>query len=267
MTLLLRLALAALLGIAPAQAQNFKMPPPGGVVVIGAQVVASCGNQSLAVSPAILTVDTTGKLCTNAVVSATISGTISTSPVVVTPVSGVGTFITSCNAGCSGSGGGGSVTQGTVPWVIDSNTTSSNLYNAITSPIPAGTNAIGNLVSQYPGGSTPITASTSGTTGAFSATLTGVTSGYTFLCGFSIRDNATAATTSAANITGIVGGTVYYLVWTAPLASGLGVSEEIYNPCRPSSATSTNIVINVPAPGSGGLSTLDAWGYTKASSP
>ena len=75
-------------GLALAQAQNFTMPPPGGVVVIGAQVVSSCGTQSLAASPAIVTIDATGKLCVNSGGAGTqvVSGTVSISG--TTPVSG-----------------------------------------------------------------------------------------------------------------------------------------------------------------------------------
>lgn len=59
------LALFAALGLAPAQAQNFTMPPPAGVVVGGFVVVASCGGQALTVGkPAFATMDTTGTVCT-----------------------------------------------------------------------------------------------------------------------------------------------------------------------------------------------------------
>lgn len=68
----------------PALAQNFTMPPPGGVYVIGMTVVSACGTPGavlVAGKPAFATMDTNGILCTTA-----------------------------------GGGGGGSVTQGTVPW-------------------------------------------------------------------------------------------------------------------------------------------------------
>jgi len=294
-------------------------------VVIGAQVVASCGSQSLAVSPAVATIDQTGKLCVNANVSSTISGTITTSPAGVTPVTQVTSpWIVACSSGCSGGSSGitsgivsayilaplGSlpVTQGVavsldqtdaavlagppVTLVVSSATTStyavgskppwpSDTYGipyVDVASITSGTVATSptvitpvsgsiNRTSDYPVGATPISASTSGTVSAFTVTLLGAPSQYTYLCGFSVRDNATAATTSAANITGIVSGTLYYLIWTAPLASGLGVSEELYQHCRPSSATSTNIVLTIPAPGSGGLATVDVWGYLKATYP
>ena len=69
------LALFAALGLAPAQAQNFTMPPPAGVFVGGFEVVASCAAQSLtSAKPGFGTMDTTGALCVNATVSASVTG-------------------------------------------------------------------------------------------------------------------------------------------------------------------------------------------------
>lgn len=49
-------------------------------------------------------------------------------------------------SGGGGGGGGGSVTQGTIPWVVDTTTgVGSNLWTAVTSAIPAGTNVIGSV--------------------------------------------------------------------------------------------------------------------------
>jgi hypothetical protein len=96
------------LSLTSAYAQsNFTMPPPAGVVVIGAQVVTSCGVGTLiTTNPGYLVTDTTGKLCVNATVSATatISGTIATSPATVTPVTQVTSpWVVNCTVGCSGS--------------------------------------------------------------------------------------------------------------------------------------------------------------------
>lgn len=78
----------SLLSTSAVAQSNFNMPPPAGVGVGGAQVVTACGSGTLnTTQPAFVVVDQTGKLCVNATVSATISGTISTSPVVVSPVS------------------------------------------------------------------------------------------------------------------------------------------------------------------------------------
>jgi hypothetical protein len=49
--------------------------------------------------------------------------------------------------------------------------------------------------------------------------------------------------------------------WTAPNASGLGVTEMIFSPCIPSSATNTAINVVSGAPGTGGTESVSAWGY------
>ena len=126
---------------------------------------------------------------------------------------------------------------------------------------PAGTNLIGNTGQLYPAGSTPITASATGTTSATTATLAASASIHTYICGFSIRANATAAVTNNATVTGTVTGTLNFTQWTAPLASGLGVTEEVFSPCIISSAVNTGVAVVSGAPGSGGVVSVTAWGY------
>lgn len=114
----------------------------------------------------------------------------------------------------------------------------------------------------YPANATPITASATGTTAATTATLAGVASKTTYLCGFSIRANATAAATGNATVTGTITGTLNFTQWTAPLASGLGVTEPPVGPaCIPASAVNTGIAVISAAPGSGGVVSVSAWGY------
>lgn len=113
----------------------------------------------------------------------------------------------------------------------------------------------------YPAGAIPYTASATGTTGATTATLTGAASVTTYICGFSIRANATAAATGNATVTGIVTGTLNFTQWTAPNASGIGVSEEIFSPCVPASAANTSVAVVSAAPGAGGVVSTTAWGY------
>lgn len=127
--------------------------------------------------------------------------------------------------------------------------------------------AIQSLPSQYPAGATTLTASTTGTTGATTATLTGVASNYMYLCGFSIRANATAAATGNATVTGTITGTLNFTQWTAPNASGLGVTEEVFTPCVEASATNTSIAVVSAAPGTGGVVSVSAWGYYKTTTP
>lgn len=90
--------LSALLGIAPAQAQNFTMPPPAGVTVGGFVVVPTCAAQSLAATQGFGTMDETGALCVNATVmaTATIAGFPTAqstgTPISVSTVSATGTL-------------------------------------------------------------------------------------------------------------------------------------------------------------------------------
>lgn len=116
-------------------------------------------------------------------------------------------------------------------------------------------------VGQYPAGATAITASATGTTAATTATLAGTSGKTTYICGLSIRANATGAATGNATVTGTITGTLNFTQWTAPLASGLGVTEQIFNPCVPASATNTGIAIISAAPGSGGVVSSTGWGY------
>lgn len=105
------------------------------------------------------------------------------------------------------------------------------------------------------------TASATGTTGATTATLAGAASVTTYICGFSIRANATAAATGNATVTGTISATMNFTQWTAPNASGVGVTEEIFSPCIPASGANTSIAVVSAAPGSGGVVSVTAWGY------
>lgn len=146
--------------------------------------------------------------------------------------------------------------------IVDVDTTGNALYTAITGPVPAGTNTIGTVGQlPYPVGAIPYTASATGTTAATTATLTGAASVTTYLCGFSIRANATAAATGNATVTGTITATLNFTQWTAPLASGLGITEMIFSPCIPASATNTSIAVVSAAPGSGGVVSVTSWGY------
>lgn len=115
--------------------------------------------------------------------------------------------------------------------------------------------------SAYPNGATVITASATGTTAATTATLAGASSVTTYVCGFSIRANATAAVTGNATVTGTISGTLNFTQWTAPAASGVGVVEELFTPCVPASATNTAIAVVSAAPGTGGTVSVTAWGF------
>lgn len=128
--------------------------------------------------------------------------------------------------------------------------------------IPAGTNTIGNVGPlQYPIGATPITASATGTTAATTATLAGAASKTTYICGYSIRANATANTNVTNTLTGVISGTMSSIMWVPANTAGLGVDEQLFQPCIPASATNTAIATVSGAPGTGGLVSVKAWGF------
>lgn len=116
-------------------------------------------------------------------------------------------------------------------------------------------------INQYPFSAVPYTATATGTTGATTATLTGAISVTTYICGFSIRANATAAATGNATVTGTLGGDMNFTQWTAPLASGLGITEMIFTPCLPATGTNTSVRVVSAAPGTGGVVSVSSWGY------
>lgn len=118
-----------------------------------------------------------------------------------------------------------------------------------------------NTQGPYPNGATAYTATATGTTGATTATLAGAASVTTYLCGFSIRANATAAATGNATVTGVITATLNFTQWTAPNASGLGITEMIFAPCIPASGTNQSVAVVSAAPGTGGVVSVTAWGY------
>lgn len=127
----------------------------------------------------------------------------------------------------------------------------------------SGTNSTRiSTVSPYPLTAVPITASATGTTGATTATLTNVSGHTTYICGYSVRANATAATTVLDTVTGVITATMSSELWVAPAASGIGVDEQIFTPCIPASAVSTSIAVVSGAPGSGGNVSVKAWGFS-----
>lgn len=141
-------------------------------------------------------------------------------------------------------------------------TSAASIATNTAASIPAGTATIGTVGQlTYPVGATPYTATATGTTAATTATLAGASSVTTYLCGFSIRANATAAATGNATVTGVITATMNFTQWTAPNASGIGVTEMVFAPCVPASATNTSIAVVSAAPGTGGVVSVTAWGY------
>jgi hypothetical protein len=82
----------------------------------------------------------------------------------------------------------------------------------------------------------------------------------TYICGFAIDANATAAIAGNATITGTISGTLNF---TQPVAATplVGTVNRSFIPCVPGSGLNTAIAVNSIAPGSGGVVSVTAWGY------
>lgn len=111
-------------------------------------------------------------------------------------------------------------------------------------------------------GAVSVNASATGTTAATAATIPGVSGKTAYLCGLSIRANATAAVTGDATVVGLKSGTMTFKQFTAPVASGIGVLEPPIGPaCLPASGPAVDIVVTSAAPGTAGLVSVNAWGF------
>jgi hypothetical protein len=158
----------------------------------------------------------------------------------------------------------GAATSWLTVWVQNA-TTPGSAVSASSSPVVIASDQAAVAVkqaSQYPATAVPITASNTGTTAATTATLTNVSGHTTYICGYSVRANATAAATVTDTVTGVITATLSSILWVAPLASGLGVDEQIFSPCIPASGVSTSIAVVSGAPGTGGTVSVKAWGYS-----
>lgn len=114
--------------------------------------------------------------------------------------------------------------------------------------------------SQYPSGATPLTISATGTTAATTATLAGVSSKTTYICGFTISADATTAVAASATVTGAIGGTLNY-IQNVGAATAAGILTQNFNPCIPANAQNTGIaIISAPA-GIAGNTAVNGWGY------
>lgn len=123
-------------------------------------------------------------------------------------------------------------------------------------------NLYANPVSDYPAGATASNGSNTGTTAATATTLPAVSSVTQYVCWISIRANATVAATGNATLSDGTK-TFNFTQWTAPLASGVGIVEEIFPKCIPASAVNTAWTLTSAAPGSGGVVSVAIGGYSK----
>lgn len=105
-----------------------------------------------------------------------------------------------------------------------------------------------------------ITASATGTTAAVAATLTGAAGKTTYICGFNIGADATAAVSGTATVAGTISGTMNFLQ-EAGAGAAVAVTSQTFSPCIPASATNTAITVTSIAAGTGGATSVSAWGY------
>lgn len=110
-------------------------------------------------------------------------------------------------------------------------------------------------------GTMPITASAVGTTGAVSATLSGSTGYWTYICGFVITSGGTTtASAGDAMITGTTGGTLNFTYVDTDVGQG-SMGATFAPSCIRSSTTGQSIVVTAPAGGTGTTAAVTAWGY------
>jgi hypothetical protein len=123
-------------------------------------------------------------------------------------------------------------------------------------------------MAQYNGGygpnTIPVVASEAGTTTAIAATLTATVNATTYICGLSIRANATSGQTGMATVTGVIDGTMSFVeTITQGNGSPTSILEPLFNPCIPATGPNIPIVVNSIAPGAGGIVSVNAWGYMR----
>jgi hypothetical protein len=105
----------------------------------------------------------------------------------------------------------------------------------------------------YPTGATPLTASTTGTTGAVTATLAAAAGKTTYVCSVQIGEAGTGTATATA--TNTISGTLNYVV-SAP-----GNFTVTYTPCIPASAVNTAIPVATVANASATAVAVTVTGY------
>jgi len=107
---------------------------------------------------------------------------------------------------------------------------------------------------------TPLTPSSTFTTGTSSATLTGAAGKWTYICGFTVTTaGTTAAISGNVTVTGVPTTMNFTYVF---VSSGQGILGIAFPGCITASAPNTSIVVNTPAGGAGTTGSVTAWGFT-----
>jgi hypothetical protein len=110
-------------------------------------------------------------------------------------------------------------------------------------------------------GQTAVISSATGTTGAVVATLPGVASKFTYICGFYATGNeAATGAVVAVTVAGMVSGSMVFNI-SHPVTPSLGIANQSFTPCLPSSAVNTAITVTSAADAAGTNVSVAAWGY------
>ena len=127
--------------------------------------------------------------------------------------------------------------------------------------IPAAAQVVTTKPFPQGGQTNNLTASNNFTTGSATATLTGASGRWTYLCGFVVTSAGTSsATQGTVTVTGTISGTMNFTY--AFVSTGQGILGIAFPGCISSSAVNTSIVVNVPAGGGGTVGSVSSWGYT-----
>lgn len=123
------------------------------------------------------------------------------------------------------------------------------------------TDGLGNISAGSPSGAVPITISATGTTAATVATLPAAVGKTTYIAGFNVSSDATAATVGNATVAGVVTGTMTFRQSVGAVAAATATLTQSFSPPIPASAANTAIVVTSAAAGTAGNTTVNAWGY------
>lgn len=121
-------------------------------------------------------------------------------------------------------------------------------------------NLVGGSSNPYPLSATPVTSSVTGTTAVVTATLPGVAAKTTYISGFNISSDATAAVAGTATVTGTISGTLSFRQG-ASVTPAIANLEVDFNLPIPANAVNTAIAVNSIAAGTGGNTTVTVWGF------
>lgn len=132
--------------------------------------------------------------------------------------------------------------------------------NAQNIAVPCANAAAG--AAGLPAGATPIMVSGAATTAALVLTIPAVANKTAYLCGFTDDPVATGAAAAQGNISGLLGGTLNYIITVGTLTGTTpGHYGQLFPTCLPASAVNVAIALNSPGAGVGGVHTAFVWGF------